>query len=73
MPYPPRWRRRLNQIKLTPAVNRTAATGGGDDDKDRRGRRGDARSSTSLPDSLIKTYFKLFKVAVRVYDASSSK
>ena len=74
MLYPPRRRRRLNHIKLTPVVDRTAATGNdNDDNKDRGGRRGDARSSTSLPVSLIETYFKLFKVAVRVDDTASSK
>ena len=63
----------LNQIKLTPAVDGTAATGGNDDDKDRGGRRGDVRTSPPLPASLIETYFKFFEVAVRVDDAASSK
>ena len=73
IPYPLQRQRRLNQIKLTLAVDRTTATGGRDDDKDRGGRRGDARNSTSLPASLIETYFKFFEVAVRVDDAASSK
>ena len=73
MLYPLRRRRRLNQIKLTPAVNRTAATGDDDNNKDRGRRQGDARSSTSLPASLIDTYFKIFEVAVRVDNAASSK
>ena len=63
----------MNQIKLTPAVDRTTATGDDEDNKDRRGQQGDARSLTSLPASLINIYFKLFEVALRVDDAASSK